>query len=204
MKPFLTIDAGAANLKVALFEPRDNGILVLGRYEVLSLGQRGLEETDRTDLIRETLKDFFDRNEIRVKGMDAHICAPSYQCFTKFLRTPAVEGSKVGQIVQYEAASQVPFPLDEVEWGFEVMGASDNGELDVMLMALKDEVIESLSTVCSDMGLRLSLVDGSPAALRNAFMHNYAEVEGCSMLLDIGSKTTNVIFIEGDQFFVRS
>ena len=204
MKPFLAIDAGAANLKVALFEPRDNGILVLDRYEVLSLGQRGLEETDRTDLIRETLKDFFDRNEIRVKGMDAHICAPSYQCFTKFLRTPAVEGSKVGQIVQYEAASQVPFPLDEVEWGFEVMGASDNGELDVMLMALKDEVIESLSTVCNDMGLRLSLVDGSPAALRNAFMHNYAEVEGCSMLLDIGSKTTNVVFIEGDQFFVRS
>ncbi len=40
--------------------------------------------------------------------------------------------------------------------------------------------------------------------LRNAFMHNYAEVEGCSVLLDIGSKTTNVIFVEGDQFFVRS
>ena len=68
----------------------------------------------------------------------------------------------------------------------------------------REEVIESLSTVCNDMGLRLSLVDGSPAALRNAFMHNYGEVEGCSMLLDIGSKTTNVIFIEGDQFFVRS
>jgi type IV pilus assembly protein PilM len=204
MKPFLAIDAGAANLKVALFEPRDNGTLVLSRYEVLSLGQRGLEETDRTDLLTETLKAMLDRHEIRAKGMEANICAPSYQCFTKFLRTPVVEGSKVGQIVQYEAASQVPFPLDEVEWGYQPMGESDTGELDVMLMALKDEIIESLSTVCNTMGIRLSVVDGSPAALRNAFMHNYAEVEGCSMLLDIGSKTTNVIFIEGDQFFVRS
>ena len=48
----------------------------------------------------------------------------------------------MGQIVQYEAASQVPFPLDEVEWGFEVMGTADTGELDVMLMALREEVIE--------------------------------------------------------------
>ena len=110
--------------------------------------------------------------------LEANVCAPSYQCFTKFLRTPAVEGSKVGQIVQYEAASQVPFPLDEVEWGFEVMGTADTGELDVMLMALREEVIESLSTVCNDLGIRLSVVDGSPAALRNAFMQNYAEVEG--------------------------
>ena len=204
MKPFLAIDAGAANLKVALFEPRDNGTLVLARYEVLSLGQRGLEETDRTDLLTETLREMLDRHEIRAKGMEANVSAPSYQCFTKFLRTPSVEGSKIGQIVQYEAASQVPFPLDEVQWGFQPMGESDTGELDVMLMALKDEIIESLSTVCNSMGIRLSVVDGSPAALRNAFMHNYAEVEGCSMLLDIGAKTANVIFIEGDQFFVRS
>ena len=204
MKPFLAIDAGAANLKVALFDPQSNGTLTLARYEVVSLGQRGLDEPDRTELLKETLQELLDRHEIRAKGLEANVCTPSYQCFTKFLRTPAVEGSKVGQIVQYEAASQVPFPLDEVEWGFEVMGTADTGELDVMLMALREEVIESISTVFNDLGIRLSVVDGSPAALRNAFMHNYAEVEGCSMLLDIGAKTSNVIFIEGDRFFVRS
>ena len=204
MKPFLAIDAGAANLKVALFDPQSNGTLTLARYEVVSLGQRGLDEPDRTELLKESLQELLDRHEIRAKGLEANVCTPSYQCFTKFLRTPAVEGSKVGQIVQYEAASQVPFPLDEVEWGFEVMGTADTGELDVMLMALREEVIESISTVCNDLGIRLSVVDGSPAALRNAFMQNYAEVEGCSLLLDIGAKTTNVIFIEGDQFFVRS
>ena len=204
MKPFLAIDAGASNLKVALFEPQDNGTLILAHYEIVSLELRGLEETDRTDLLEEKLQELLDRNEIRTKGMVANICAPSFQCFTKFLRTPAVEGSKVGQIVQYEAASQVPFPLDEMEWGYEIMGAADTGELDVMLMALKEEVVESLTTACNDLGIRLSAMDGAPAALRNAFMHNYAEVEGCSMLLDVGAKTTNVIFVEGDQFFVRS
>ena len=91
MKPFLAIDAGAANLKVALFDPQSNGTLTLARYEVVSLGQRGLDEPDRTELLKETLQELFDRHEIRAKGLEANVCAPSYQCFTKFLRTPAVE-----------------------------------------------------------------------------------------------------------------
>ena len=185
MTPFLAIDCGAANLKVALFEPQPNGALMLARYEVASLGQRGLEEVERTGLMKEVLQDVLDRNEIRAKGLDANVCTPSYQSFTKFLSTPAVDGSKVGQIIQYEAQQNVPFPLDEVEWGYQIMGTTEDGDLDVMLMALKLEVIDSLSPVCTDLRLKLSIVDGAPAALRNAFLHNYSEVDACSMLVDI-------------------
>jgi len=205
MKPFLAIDCGAASLKVALFEPQASGSLVLARYEVVSLGQRGLEETDRVGLLKEVLQDTLDRHEIRAKGLEAHICTPSYQSFTKFLRTPPVEGSKVGQIIQYEAQQNVPFPLDEVEWDYQILGTADTGELEVMLMALKLEIIDSLSTVCNDLGLKLAIVDGSAAALRNSFMHNYGELEGCSLLLDVGAKTANALFIEeGGKFFMRS
>ncbi len=204
MKPFLAIDASAANLKLAVFTPQSNGSLVLSNYKIAPLGQRGLDEADRTGLLKEVLKDVLDNAEIRAKGLDANVCTPSYQSFTKFLSVPAVEGSKVGQIVTYEAQQNVPFPLDEVEWGYQIMGTTEEGDLDVMLMALKRDVIDSLSTVCNDLGVRLSIVDGAPAALRNAFMHNYGELEGCSVLVDIGAKTTNVIFVEGGQFFCRS
>ncbi len=205
MKPFLAIDCGAASLKLAYFEPQASGSLVLSRYEVVPLGQRGLEEADRAGLLKEVLADTLDRHEIRAKGIDAHVCTPSYQSFTKFLRTPPVEGSKVGQIIQYEAQQNVPFPLDEVEWDYQILGTADTGELEVMLMALKLDVIESLSTVCNDLGLKLAIVDGSAAALRNAFMHNYGELEGCSLLIDIGAKTANLLFVEeGGKFFMRS
>ena len=33
-------------------------------------------------------------------------------------------------------------------------------------------------------------------ALYNAFRYNYSDVQGCSLLIDIGSRTTNLIFIE--------
>ena len=94
MKPFLAIDYGAANLKVALFEPQPNGALVLLRYELAALGQRGLEEVERTGLLKEVLKDVLDGKEFRVKGLEAYICTPSYQTFSKFLSAPAVDGER--------------------------------------------------------------------------------------------------------------
>jgi type IV pilus assembly protein PilM len=47
-------------------------------------------------------------------------------------------------------------------------------------------------------------VDVSPAALCNAFRYNYGDQEGCTMLLDIGAKTSNLLFFEKDKVFSRS
>ena len=116
MKPFLAIDCGAASLKVALFEPQASGSLVLARYEIVSLGQRGLEETDRVGLLKEVLQDTLDRHEIRAKGLEVHVCTPSYQSFTKFLRTPPVEGNvfaMTGEERQAKGIRPLPGSLGE-------------------------------------------------------------------------------------------
>ena len=41
-------------------------------------------------------------------------------------------------------------------------------------------------------------------ALSNAFRYNYSELTGCSLLIDIGARTTNLIFIENKRVFSRS
>jgi cell division ATPase FtsA len=41
-------------------------------------------------------------------------------------------------------------------------------------------------------------------ALYNAFRHSYPEVNDCSLLLDIGARTTNILFIESGRIFLRS
>ena len=164
MKPFLAIDAGAANLKVALFDPQSNGTLTLARYEVV-LGQRGLDEPDRTELW-ETPQELFDRHEIRAKGWN-RLC-PERQCFTKFLRTSRWKDSRWDRSFSTRLHRKCRFRW--MRWsGVSRLWAPPTGRA-TMLMALREEVIESLSTVCNDLGIRLSVVDGSPAALRNAFM----------------------------------
>ena len=41
-------------------------------------------------------------------------------------------------------------------------------------------------------------------ALYNAFRYSYPEVGDCSLLLDIGARTTNILFIESGRIFLRS
>jgi hypothetical protein len=48
------------------------------------------------------------------------------------------------------------------------------------------------------------LCDASPAALCNAFKYNYGDLEDCTMLLDIGAKTSNLLFFEKGKVFSRS
>jgi type IV pilus assembly protein PilM len=110
----------------------------------------------------------------------------------------------VTQIIRYEAQQNVPFPLDEVVWDYQILGTSATQELEVLLVAVKSEIVEGLFRVAEGAGLRMKLVDASPAALCNAFRYNYGDLEGCTMLLDIGAKTSNLLFFEKGKVYSRS
>ena len=89
-------------------------------------------------------------------------------------------------------------------WDYQILGTSATSELEVLLVAVKSEIVEGLFRVAEGAGLRLKLVDVSPAALCNAFRYNYGDVEGCAMLLDIGAKTSNLLFFEKGKVYSRS
>jgi type IV pilus assembly protein PilM len=115
-----------------------------------------------------------------------------------------VDAAKVGQIIQYEAQQNVPFPLSEVVWDYQILGSAASGELEVLLVAIKSEIVEGLFRMADTAKLKLQLCDASPAALCNAFRYNYGELEDCTMLLDIGAKTSNLLFFEKGKVFSRS
>src|SRR5947209_6786938 len=128
----------------------------------------------------------------------------SFHVFSKFVKLPPVEASKVTQIIEYEAKSNVPFPLEEVVWDYQILGTAPSGELEVLLVAIKSDIVEGLFRVTEAAGLHLLVADVSPAALCNAFRYNYGELEDCTMLLDIGAKTSNLLFFEKGKVFSRS
>jgi type IV pilus assembly protein PilM len=201
-KSFLAIDFGAGSLKLAEFEQNDAGGLRLKQYGVKPLGIEGSQEAGREAAILKALQELLA--EKGFGSRQSNVCAPGFHVFSKFVKLPPVDTSKVTQIIRYEAQQNVPFPLDEVVWDYQILGTSAGGELEVLLVAVKSEIIEGLFRVGETAGLRIKLVDVSSAALCNAFRYNYGEVEGCSMLLDIGAKTSNLLFFEKGKVYARS
>lgn len=201
-KSFLAVDFGAGSLKMAEFEVNEAGGLRLKNYALKSLGTEGANDATREAAIQKALQDAIAEKGIKAKM--ANVCAPGFHVFSKFVKLPPVEASKVGQIIQYEAQQNVPFPLSEVVWDYQILGTTPTGEQEVLLVAIKSEIIEGLFRVTEGAGLRLQVADVSPAALCNAFRYNYGDIEDCTMLLDIGAKTSNLLFFEKGKVFSRS
>jgi type IV pilus assembly protein PilM len=201
-KSFLAIDFGAGSLKLAEFDITEAGGLCLKSFDIKPLGADGASDTAREATVLKVLKEAL--TETGLKSKNINVCAPGFQVFSKFVKLPPVDANKVTQIIQYEAQQNVPFPLAEVVWDYQIMGSSAGGELEVLLVAIKSDIVEGLFRIADTAKLKLQLCDVSPAALCNAFKYNYGDLEDCTMLLDIGAKTSNVLFFEKGKVFSRS
>jgi type IV pilus assembly protein PilM len=201
-KSFLTVDFGAGSLKLAEFETNDAGGLVLKSFAIKPIGLEGSADATREATILKALQDTLVEKDI--KSRSVNVCLPGFHVFSKFVKLPPVDATKVTQIIQYEAQQNVPFPLAEVVWDYQILGSAPGGELEVLLVAIKSDVVEGLFRVAAKAKLKLNLCDASPAALCNAFRYNYGDLEDCTMLLDIGAKTSNLLFFEKGKVFSRS
>jgi type IV pilus assembly protein PilM len=201
-KSFLAVDFGAGSLKLAEFETTDAGSLSLKSFAIKPLGAEGSQESSREAVILKALQEALVEKGIKARSVN--VCAPGFHVFSKFVKLPPVDANKVTQIIQYEAQQNVPFPLSEVVWDYQILGSAASGELEVLLVAIKSEIVEGLFRVAAQAKLRLQLCDASPAALCNAFRYNYGDLEDCTMLLDIGAKTSNLLFFEKGKVFSRS
>lgn len=202
-KSFLAVDFGAATLKVAEMAPSDGGGLKLIRYGMKALGLAGSQDAAREGAIKKALAELLVEGGFASK--DVNLCAPGFQVFSKFVKLPPVDTSKIRQIIQYEAQQNVPFPLPETAWDYQILGNSPSGELEVLLVAIKSDIVEKQIFGSGEAsGLRMQTVDASIGALANAFRYNYGDVEGCSVLIDVGAKTSNVLLFEGGKYYARS
>ncbi|MGD9613540.1 MAG: type IV pilus assembly protein PilM [Kiritimatiellia bacterium] len=199
-KPILTLDIGSHSLKLAEFVEVKGG-LEMTRYAVSDLGVDPQSDTDRSQYIITTIHDLI--RESGCKPGPVQVAISGHAVFSRFVKLPPVEPEKVYQIIQYEAQQNVPFPMNEVVWDYQLISGA-TGDVDVMLAAIKSDIIEGMSDCVRFTGLEPNLVDVAPMALYNAVRYNYDNLPPCTLVVDIGARSTDLIFIEAGRVFSRS
>lgn len=197
----LALDIGASGLKLAEFAALKSGGIELFKYGVSSLGVDPHSEGDRSTFIEATIRELVKDNGI--KPGRVLISVSGQAVFSRFVKLPPVDKEKVFQIIQYEAQQNVPFPMNELVWDYQLIGGS-TGELDVMLAAIKADIIEKLTDSVERAGLSPDLVDVAPMALYNAVRYNYPSLPACTLVIDMGARSTDLIFMEQGRVFSRS
>jgi type IV pilus assembly protein PilM len=197
----ITLNLGSQTIRLAEFQPQAHGGLVLRNYRFReTLIDPANERIDPGEL--NALRELLD--ELQAKGFDANYAISGQSVFTRFVKLPAIEQDKIARIIAFEAQQNVPFPIDEVVWDYQLVRGGGDEQVQVVLVAIKSDLLDEINRAVEETGLRTAIVDVATMALYNAFRYNYADLGGCSLLVDIGARTTNLLFIEPQKIFSRS
>ena len=198
----VALDIGASKLVVAEFIVGQAGVMELVNYGIGRLGVETEGQIDMSAYIVSTLRDVMRENGIRMAPL--YMTVSGQAVFPRYVKLPPVSRDKILQIIQYEAEQNVPFPIDEVVWDYQLMEGDEEAGLSVMLAAVKIENVKSLTDCVLAAGMEPEIVDVAPMALYNIVRFNYPNIDGCIMVLDIGARSSNLIFIEENRIFSRS
>jgi type IV pilus assembly protein PilM len=198
----ISLNLGSQTIGLAEFQAHANGGLVLSGQRSREILTDAADESARNAQIERALREMM--GELQLNGGRVNYAVAAQSVFARFVKLPAVEEEKIERIIGFEAQQNVPFPIDEVVWDYQLVGGGAEEQIQVVLVAIKADLLEAINSAVESVGLHTAVVDVATMALYNAFRYNYADLTGCSLLVDIGARTTNLLFIESGKIFSRS
>lgn len=196
----VALNIGSQRISIAVFETSKTGGLVLKSYGSESIVADPSMEAGRSAQTRVAVAELVSRMKIDKSKVRYAISGQS--ALTKFVKLPPLQDDNIEQLVVFEAQQHVPFPLAEVVWDYELV--EGGAEKEAVIVAIKGDILDDINSTVNDASLSTQEVDVAPMALYNSYRATYGIPEEPTLLIDIGAKTSNLLYIEGKRFFTRS
>lgn len=193
----LALDFGASHVAAAVFAMSKAGQLLLEHYAVeeYAVGDDIVEETSNRALARLAEK-------VRWRG-PCVIAVPAHLALVKVVSIPAVAPTQRSQVLAFEAAQSIPYPLGEVCWDSYYLGTVGSEDRFVMA-AIKAEAMAALCSSAAAVDLAPEEAMPGNMALWHAWRHQYGNATDSALLVDIGARSTQVVFAMQRSCFART
>jgi type IV pilus assembly protein PilM len=146
-----------------------------------------------TDAIRQAL------DEGKIKSKSVATAVSGHSVIVKKISLPAMSREELEESIRWEAEQYIPFDINEVNLDFQILESSeDEGQMDVLLVAAKKDLIDDYVQVITDSGLQPVVLDVCAFAVQNAFTanHNIGPDEVVA-LVNVGSQVVNINIVAG-------
>jgi len=196
----IAIDWGRQSLKLLQLTADQTSVCAAARVAFA-----GDDETDpkvRDAAAVETLRESLEAHGFR--GRSAVICLGARDLFVQNVRVAKTDEA-VALTVRQEAASRLPFSLNEAELRYLEAGdvrQGDRTKREVILMACRQAALDRALDFIERAGLRPVAVDAEPLALIRCYQHIYRREEdrqNAALLIHLGASNTVVIIVQGDR-----
>lgn len=199
----LAIDIGATSIKLCEFEYGKGNSINLALFAHREYEEE-LSEGTRMNVVAGLLRQMLAEGGFRARK--ALISLSGQSSLMRFSRLPVVNYDKksIKQLAEFEATSNIPFPIKEVIWDYQLIVSPEADHIDVLSVVIKNDIVEQFTNAVMQVGLDPILVDVAPAACFNAARANGLGTDECVIIVNIGGRSTNLLFAEGERFFARN
>jgi type IV pilus assembly protein PilM len=152
----------------------------------------------RAEQVAQTIRGLLEANEM--KGRKAIFAVPGPAAFTKKISIGRSTIKELTQNIAFEAGNYIPHSIDAVHLDFQVIKAHGKANIDVLLVAVKNEIVSSFVSAIEQAGLEPAIADVDYFALENMFELNYPEEKDKTVaLVNIGSRFSSVSIMSGGE-----
>ena len=145
--------------------------------------------------------------ELKVKEKEIATSLSGHSVIIKKVVLPTTTPEELEESIQWEVEQYIPFDIKDVKIDFQVIGPlkEDPSKMDVLLVAVKTDLVNDYVSVIRDAGLTPTIVDIDSIAAGNAFelCHPVSD-EQVPMVVNVGASFMNInILHSGVPMFTR-
>lgn len=197
-KGVIGIDIGSSSIKMVELKETKKGYQ-LASYGIAPIPSEVIvdgaimDSTAIVDAIKALLA------EKKVKTKDVAISVSGHSVIIKKITLPAMTEAELEESIQWEAEQYIPFPISDVNMDFHILEmVSGQPQMDVLIVAVKKDMINDYTAVMAEAGLNPVVVDVDSFAIENMFcINNDIAPEETVALVNMGANVTNINILKG-------
>jgi type IV pilus assembly protein PilM len=199
------LDIGSSSVKVCQLKESKRGF-ALQSFGMIPLPPEAIVDgsimnaTAVVDAIRELM------TSQRIRAKDAAVSVSGHSVILRKINLPVMTREELDESIQWEAEQYIPFDINDVNIDVAILNEhNDQGQMDVLLVAAKKDMINDYTNVIHEAGLTATVVDVDAFAIQNAFEANYDLAPGEAVaLINVGASVVNInILHSGVSAFTR-
>lgn len=202
--PLIAVDIGSHSIKLAQLGKLRKG------YELLAFGTLPLQhesivegKVKNFDDVVETLTKLVKAENVKDKFAVASVAGEAV--IIKKIKMPRLPQEALTEKIHGEAEQYIPFDIDDVSMDFQVLEADTKkepaeakDEVEVLLVAVQRETIDSHTDILTEAGLKPVIMDLDVLAMMNvANLSEDLEQIGVVALIDLGASFTHINIVSG-------
>lgn len=200
------LDIGSSSVKIVQLKERKGGF-TLQAFGSAPLPPEAIVDGAlmNSSAIVQAIQELVAKEKVKTK--EVAIGVRGHSVIIKKISLPRMTQEELDESIQWEAEQYIPFDVKDVNIDTQILTpeADAAGQMDVLLVAAKKDMINDYTAVCAEAGLTATVVDVDAFAVQNAYEASYdLDPAETAVLINVGAAVTNInILARGTTTFTR-